>query len=298
MRFTLKQINCFVVASKHEYFSDAAHELRMSPSAFSDQISNLESLLGQQLFTRTNRGSRITPKGSDLLRTAKELISVANKLEERLNNGKEVVRLATMISVPEISSLLRVLTDAFPDAEITTERLPYLKAIPSLETKQVDGLFIALPGFKTSSLTHYVELQKQKLIAAVPAHHPLAKQPSTNLEELSREELLAVTDLEHDVWSQNIFGPGKVDRLRRRPMIIEELQAQDLVAAGFGINICPESFQYTAPREEIRYLTIEDAPPLSVGLLTLVEDQKTIIKELRRYAGSVAESRSGNVENS
>lgn len=287
MRFTLQQIQCFVVAAKHEFFSDAAQELRMSPSAFSDQISNLEKIVGEQLFTRTNRGAKITPRGNDLLADAKDLIDKSVQFELSLQTQKDFLRLATMISIPEISYIMREMNKAFPKADITTERLPYLEAIPSLETKQIDGLFIALPSLKIPPSTHYIPLQEQELVAAVPEQHALSDRENTNLQELAEQEILCVTDMEQDLWCQKIFGEEQVKHVRRKPLIIEELQAQDLVAAGFGINICPESLQTTTPREEIRYIPIDDAPKLSVGLMTMADDQRPIVKELRKIAEQV-----------
>lgn len=260
----------------------------MSASAFSDQIANLEKIVGGKLFTRTNRGTRITARGQDLLKSARELMTAARKFDQRLNSRVDSLRLATMISVPEITFILRELHQNFPDAQITTVRLPYLEAMPSLENKQVDGLFVALPALDPPPHTHFVQLQEQKFLAAVPLNHELARKEFTTLEELSEYEILAVTDLEQDVWTAGIFGPELLPRIKRRPLVIEELQTQDLVAAGFGINICPESIQFTTPRKEIRYIPIENSPPLSVGLLTLAQDRRPIIKELREYARCAA----------
>ena len=56
-------LNAFVVAAKHCSFSKAAEELHVTPAAISQQIRQLEDLLGEPLFYRLHRGLSLTDAG-------------------------------------------------------------------------------------------------------------------------------------------------------------------------------------------------------------------------------------------
>ena len=63
----LNALRAFEAAGRHRHMRHAAEELCVSHSAVSQQVRKLESLLGVQLFERTNKGLQLTPPGSRLL---------------------------------------------------------------------------------------------------------------------------------------------------------------------------------------------------------------------------------------
>lgn len=54
---------CFEAAARHESFTRAAHELSLTQSAISRQITALEELVGMALFRRTRHGVALTQAG-------------------------------------------------------------------------------------------------------------------------------------------------------------------------------------------------------------------------------------------
>ncbi|HET6619541.1 MAG TPA: LysR family transcriptional regulator [Dongiaceae bacterium] len=60
-------LRVFEVAARHLSFSAAAEELRVTPSAVSQQVRLLERRLGQELFQRLPRGLRLTGAGEALV---------------------------------------------------------------------------------------------------------------------------------------------------------------------------------------------------------------------------------------
>ncbi len=65
-------LRVFEVAARHLSFSAAAQELRVTPSAVSQQVRLLEHRLGQALFQRLPRGLRLTGAGEALLPVCRE----------------------------------------------------------------------------------------------------------------------------------------------------------------------------------------------------------------------------------
>jgi len=64
----LPGLHMFEAAARHESFTSAARELRVTQSAVSQQVRALESELGITLFVRLQRGLRLTPEGVRLYR--------------------------------------------------------------------------------------------------------------------------------------------------------------------------------------------------------------------------------------
>jgi DNA-binding transcriptional LysR family regulator len=65
---SLDSLRIFVVAARHQSFTDAANELNLTQSAISHRIRGLEDELGLALFKRLTRRLELTPQGRTLAR--------------------------------------------------------------------------------------------------------------------------------------------------------------------------------------------------------------------------------------
>ena len=91
-------LRVFEVAARHLSFSAAADELRVTPSAVSQQVRLLEHRLGQALFQRLPRGLRLTGAGEALVPVCRESFerldsALMDLFGDRKGNGL-VVRVA------------------------------------------------------------------------------------------------------------------------------------------------------------------------------------------------------------
>jgi LysR family glycine cleavage system transcriptional activator len=87
MRRTLPPLNplrFFEVAARHESFTKAADELRVSQAAVSRQVSVLEAYLNTQLFRRRNREVKLTDVGAQYARAATQAFDVIERGTEEL----------------------------------------------------------------------------------------------------------------------------------------------------------------------------------------------------------------------
>ncbi len=69
MDMPLNALRAFEVSARHLNFTRAAEELRLSPTAVSQHVKNLEQRLGVLLFRRVPRGLALTDEGVALLPT-------------------------------------------------------------------------------------------------------------------------------------------------------------------------------------------------------------------------------------
>jgi LysR family transcriptional regulator, glycine cleavage system transcriptional activator len=114
-RLSLDLLKGFEAAARHLSFTRAAQELSLTQSAVSREIKTLEDQLGQPLFTRTNRGLRLTDAGQMLYRAVGEALTLIDEATDRLaaSRGETLtvttsVPLASMWLVPKLRRFLRL----------------------------------------------------------------------------------------------------------------------------------------------------------------------------------------------
>ena len=116
LRLSLDLLKGFEAAARHLSFTRAAQELFLTQSAVSREIKTLEDQLGQRLFTRINRGLRLTDAGQVLYRAVDEALTLIAEATDRLgaSRGGETLTvttsapLASMWLVPKLRRFFRL----------------------------------------------------------------------------------------------------------------------------------------------------------------------------------------------
>lgn len=115
-RLSLDLLKGFEAAARHLSFTQAAQELSLTQSAVSREVKTLEDQLGEALFTRINRGLRLTDAGQILYRAVREALTLIDEATDRLaaSRGGEMltvttsVPLASMWLVPKLQRFVRL----------------------------------------------------------------------------------------------------------------------------------------------------------------------------------------------
>jgi LysR family transcriptional regulator, glycine cleavage system transcriptional activator len=105
-RLSLDLLKGFEAAARHLSFTQAAQELSLTQSAISREIKTLEDQLGQQLFTRINRGLLLTDAGQLLYRAVGAALTLIDEATDRLVASEGAERLTVTTSVPLASMWL------------------------------------------------------------------------------------------------------------------------------------------------------------------------------------------------
>ena len=105
---TIFQIKCFLNVAKYLNFTEAANHLFIAQSSLSRNISNLETELGIQLFSRTKKYVRLTPGGAVLYQELSVLLDQGRNAIEKAKKaglGQEVsqVRVRCSMTRAELS---------------------------------------------------------------------------------------------------------------------------------------------------------------------------------------------------
>ncbi len=238
MRYSLRQLEVFLMAARYENLSRAARELNMSQSAASGALKELESQFGIQLFDRPGKRLQLSALGTQLRPRAENLLAEAYALEQALTGEAVAGRLqlgATMtignyLAVPMIADFRR----QYPDTDVhltvaNTEAIARQVASFELDMGLVEGEL----NHPDLTLHHWRE---DELQVFAPAEHPLA-----GVESLSDADLMGLD------WILRETGSGTRQAFERTMhgilpelSIAMELQHTEAikraVASGLGVG--------------------------------------------------------------
>jgi LysR family hydrogen peroxide-inducible transcriptional activator len=240
----LHQLRYFSAVADTGSFSRAAEKCHVSQPSLSQQILKLESELGGRLFDRLGRSVRLTDLGEAFLPRARsvlhELSSAKDELTERLQSeaGPVVIGAIPTIAPYWLASRLATFSRKFPKVHLTIaeEITPVL--LDRLRAGSVDLAVLALPirGHEFEAQPLFAE----RLFAALPKKHKLARRPSLELADLRRDPFLFLRD-------GHCFRDTAVaacDRARLDPRVVFESghlsSLLAMVGAGMGVSLVPE----------------------------------------------------------
>jgi len=85
----LRHIRYFIAVAEESSLGRAARRLRVSQPALGEQINNLETELGLELFTRDSRGVRLTEAGRIFLTGARRVLATAKLAAEQAQEAAQ-----------------------------------------------------------------------------------------------------------------------------------------------------------------------------------------------------------------
>src|SRR5580693_8996715 len=256
----LHQLRYFCAVAEAGSFSRAAEQSHVSQPSLSQQIMKLEDELGARLFDRLGRSVRLTEPGQTFLPRARAVLRELEAARGDVAEQKDSVGGAVAIGViPTVAPYflpprLTWLSREFPQVRLTVveEITPVL--LDHVRASKVDVAILALPirghEFETFALL------TERLFAALPLSHKLAKRRALSLKDLRAEPFLLLRD-------GHCFRDTAVaacDRARLHPQVIFESgqfsSLLSMVGAGMGVSIVPE--MAIEKKSHCRYVRIAD----------------------------------------
>ena len=278
-RFDLLTLALFVAIVEEQSISRAAEREHIAASAVSRRISDLETMLGVDLFKRHSKGIELTSAGNALLHHARAMLSMAVQMENELKDYQSGLR-GTVRLAANKSAILQTLP---ADLAAFLERHPLVRidleeAIsPSIIRSVIDGNAdigvyggnIAAPGLKT------ILYCQDELVVVLPSNHPLAERTTLQFAELIECDFVCLergSSIE-TLCQQAAAELGHTMRLRVR---VGGFDAQlCMIAAGLGIGVVPRLVAArSAAVTGICWVTLEEVwtkRPLNICINTRTE---------------------------
>lgn len=190
----LRHLKYFVMVAKTLNFSEASHRLFITQGTLSQQIQQLESEIGAQLFERTKHSVIMTEAGEELLPLAIKTIEDSEVCSNRIRDLKGA--LTGTLRIGTTHSFSALLTDTVrkfirehPGVQLKIQSETASDLIEMLRRKDLD---IAL-AFKPSATYEELEsepLFRNSLSAVMRKDHPLASHKCLTMEDLENHRIV------------------------------------------------------------------------------------------------------------
>lgn len=285
-----RQLRYFVEIAESGSFSAAAERLFVAQSALSRQIKDMENRLQTPLFERTARQPRLTAAGEAFLPRARSLLNElvkASDMATQVGNGQlGTLRLSHSSTVPLCG---RVLTDisAFierePGVSLDIGKLSSEAQLEELSEGRLDLGLLRLPVLRQREGIQIVPLFSERLLLAVPTDHRLAASSTVELAQLKDEAFISIPHPQRGglsyLCAELCMGQGFFPTAAR--VVSRKTTQLQLIQAGFGIALLPQSMQDIAP-SGVRFLTLADEHCQSTVALAYRQDPPPLIQHLIR----------------
>ena len=189
----LRQIRYFVKLAECLNFSEASRSLCITQSTLSQQIKQLETEFGTQLFVRTSHSVALTEAGCELLPMARRAIRTADDCRSRIEDLSHL-RCGTL-NIGVTYSFSPILTESivtfmklYPGIKLNVLYKPMSELMEAMKRREVDFALAFKPLQPIEGVESHILFQSF-LAAIVRPTHSLASQERLSLNDLSAYDL-------------------------------------------------------------------------------------------------------------
>lgn len=287
MSITLRQLEIFVSVAHEENVTRAAEALRLSQSAVSMSLAELERLLGEKLFDRRGKRLLVNDQGRALIPKAAAMLSRITEIESFFGDSND--QLTGLLRVGASSTIGNYLmprifgdfTAAFPDVRISLDVGNTEHVIQELLHFNIDIGFIE--GFCHQPAIETSLWKRDDLAIHVGAKHPLATKKNITAADLHQSRWIL---REQGSGTREVFETalaGKMDPIRIYLELGHTEAIKEAVEAGLGITCLSMRTTQRARREGT--LVALETPFLDLrrDFHLLLHEEKYRTKLLRRF---------------
>jgi LysR family hydrogen peroxide-inducible transcriptional activator len=260
----MNQLRYVAAAARAGNFSRAAEQCRVSQPSLSQQIQKLEDELGERLFDRMKRHTKLTSHGEAFLRRAVRILEEAEMAIREASDAKSLLSGTLTIGVlPTIAPYLLpetigVFARKYPGVEIVVQEDTTAQLLKQLTACEIDFAFASNPIQDSRFETK--ELFTEELLLALPPGHPLTRKRAVPAAALEGERLIVMRE-GHCLGDQVL---GFCEHRDMKPTIsfrsaqLETIHA--LVAAGLGLSLIPAMAARIKRPNALEYRSLQPRP--------------------------------------
>jgi LysR family transcriptional regulator, benzoate and cis,cis-muconate-responsive activator of ben and cat genes len=289
----IKQLKFFLAVAETLNFTRAAERIGIAQPPLSQRIKSLERELGTALFIRTKRKVTLTQAGETLLLHARRLVNGTDHAKAAVRavcDGRQgVLNVGAIFSTiyTLMPRALRTLKATAPHIGVNLREMTIANQLRALREGQIDVGILRPPVEDASVVTEV--LYKEHFIAALPADHVLAQQPSVSVQDFIDNPFIGISPAfsrNYSIVAASAFAPFR-DRVK---VVHETLDMHTLVAlvgAGNGLALVPESLSFVNVPEVVFRPISFVAPSIAVSLAWHIDSTSAL---LSRFVDAVRAS--------
>lgn len=266
LRFTLRQVECFLAVAQSGSISRAAESLHASESTVADAISAMERSLATELFRRRrSRGASLTSDGLAILPLARRILADGAELTAAV--GRDVSSIAGPVRIGCLNTLAshvlpRLILEVekrFPGIDIEYQIDDFASTMQETGTAELD-LVVAFDNVVPPEFDSMTIATTEPMVV-VSADHSLADRDQVQLSELEDEPMVLF-----DVLSSRFHAMEVMSAQGLRPRIAHRTSDYELCRAlvgrglGYSLLMRREISASTWDGQQVAYLYIEPRP--------------------------------------
>lgn len=260
--FTLRRLWYFVAVADELHFGRAAERLHMAQPPLSQQIRQLESDLGVELFERTTRSVRLTDAGEAFLVEARRVLTAAEATERLLHEFEfdgGVLRLGFVDSAAYqvMPEFLQEYRRRWPNTTYDLRSMSSDEQFAALEAGQIDVGISRVSGY--GEQIRSVQFLREPLYLAVGGSHALRKQRSVSMSRLKGARFISFDRRVSPTLHAELVSMLALAEVTFDPVIeaTEYATILGLVAADEGVAIVPAGVRTLQP-PRLSYVRLRD----------------------------------------
>ncbi|WP_433334943.1 LysR family transcriptional regulator [Spirillospora sp. CA-294931] len=275
----LRHARAFLVLAEERHFGRAAQRLHIAQPALSHQIKMLEREVGVTLFDRTTRRVELTAAGRRFDDHARRMLGCADHAVadmRRVATGQVGRVSAGFIGTATYDVLPRVAREVHRELPGIDLRLRGELLSPQLLDGLIDfefDLVVHRPEGAPRQGVRTMPLRTERLVAVLPAHHPLAASADLDLRRLADEPFVVHPAGGRSSMHELVLAACAAAGFRPAPLteVAETATLVVFVAAGLGVALVPEPVRALG-LDGVAYVPLTDAPEAGLAM-SIREDE-------------------------
>jgi LysR family transcriptional regulator, nitrogen assimilation regulatory protein len=268
----VRQLDALLAVAEEGSFTQAADRLRTVQSNVSEHVRQLEAELGVQLLVRNRRGAVPTEFGTRVIERARAIRSEIEALHkdltmlQGLETGHATLGVVGTVSRLLVPPLVAEMQRTAPGVSLRLTEGASERLAGEVATRELASAIVTEPV--GDPRLHVEHLRNEDLVALLPATLRVDATESISLRALAREPM--VLPPVANPLREEIETAARAEKVELRvPVEVEGVRLiADLVAAGAGVSILPETAVATDQRG-LRVLRIAHLPPRRLAIVTL-----------------------------
>ena len=259
----------FVAVANTGSISEAARQLRLSKSAVSERLTELERVLGANLVQRSSRHLALTEDGGAFLERAKRIVAEADEAANELAQRRGQIAGPLRITAPRgfgdshLGPALYSFMARFPEVSVTADFDDRVGEVAG----GYDAIVRIAPEDLPKMPSQVLTVSRRTLVAA-PSYLAQFGRPQT-IPELAAHKGIHYMDRNPDDWSFKSGSELLVARVAPRLRVTSCLAMRDAAIAGLGIASLPTFHSHDAIRSgalEVVDVGVDlDVTPISIA---------------------------------
>jgi DNA-binding transcriptional LysR family regulator len=186
--------------------------------------------------------------------------------------GSDVPSSFRLAYVPGVTPTkwVRIWNERLPEVPLTLIQVPAAEAVALVRSRGADAVLLRLPIDREG--LHAIPLYTETTVVVVPKDHLAAAAEEVSAEDIADDVVLHPLDDALD-WER---PPGR-QAIQRPATTADAIQ---LVAAGVGLLVVPQSLARLHHRKDLTFRPVPDAPESRVALSWLEDEPTELIEQL------------------